>query len=215
MSKKIGISLALVLSVLFTVLIWHTSTQKLRAATETEEVLQATKFIPVGQVIKEDCLETVEVPAEIASNLVKEKEKVLGRPATVSLLKGQYIYLDAIGSGVGRTKGCEEIYIPTDLSSSAFAIAGEYVNVHLVSKAREAQASHTILENVRVTHCLDQNGYEITPERRQEMSKLTGLDSRIPVSIAIEVPPGSKEKVKTIVQAASQDLIYLTKTGVN
>ncbi|MTI82352.1 MAG: hypothetical protein FH756_00320 [Firmicutes bacterium] len=208
MGKKIGIILSVVLAIAFTFGIWQAANKKYNEVAKTTEVLQTTAYIPAGQVFTEDNINTVEIPEIMAEGLVNDMEEVIDKPVQVSLIKGQYIYPGAIGEGVGRTEGFREVYIPVDLSSSALAIAGERVNINLISNNREAPTSQVVLENARVTHCLDSNGQEITPDRKKQLGDITGLNTPIPVSIAVEVPP---DKEPIIVQAASQDRLYLSK----
>ena len=204
MSKKVGIAVSLVLALIFTLLIVNTANRKYSEVAQKVQVAQAADYIPAGSEISESNLKSVEVLKSSAEGLATVQEAA-GKTAKVSMVKGQYVYKDALDEAKALRPDCVEVFVPVDLSSSAYALAGQTVNVHIVNK--DGRSAPLILENVRVLHCLDNQGDNVGSGG----NALTEAAARKnePASIGIEVP---KDKAEMVVYAAKENLIYLTRT---
>lgn len=209
MNKKTGIAISLVLAIIFTLGVLYTSNQKYVQATKSVDVVRAEKYIPAGTLIGPADVSLVPVPENMVAGMSTDIDLVIGKASKVSLLKGQYVYESGIGTSYGRKPGHVEMYIPTDLSSSAMALAGEHVNIHFASKANEVMTAPVVYRSARVLRSLDANGNEIDPARGKELSQMAAGGTVIPVAIAVEIPAGSED---SLVQLASKKLLYLTKT---
>lgn len=212
MSKNMRIAISLVLCIIFTAGIFVTANKKYAEATKTATVVVAERYIPAGELIKQEDVKEVEVPVSLAKGLVKNTKDVVGKSSKVSILKGQFVYKDGIREGVGRRPGHVEVYIPTDLSSSAMALAGEYVNIHIATKSREAMDAPVLYHKAFVLHSLDANGVEIDPAKAKDMAGMVARGELIPVTVCVELPAGD-ERISSIVNFASQKMLYLTKVG--
>ena len=204
MGRKAGIALSLVLAIIFTGLIVTGANKKYDNVTETVEVYQTTRYVPVGEGIDSDNTQKVEIVKTAAKGLATG---VTGKTTKVSLVKGQYIYEDSIDENAKPIRpGYVEVFVPVDLSSSAYALAERTVNVHIIDK--ENGTAPMILENIRVLHCLDSQGDNITSDGNV-LTKAAARKNE-PASVGLEVP---RDKAETIVFAASAKLVYLTRAG--
>lgn len=200
MSKKVGIIVSLVLALVFTILIVNTAERDYRESSATMQVARTTVFIPAGEIITAEKLETVEVPQKVGEELLALGD-VEGKSAVVSLVKGQYITVDAVENAGGLKSGYVEVFVPVDLSSSAMVLPGYVVNVHIVNK--ETGQAPAVLENVQVLHVMGSQGQSL-PEAGQDLVS-TGSE---PAAVGLEVP---KDRADELVLAASQKVIYLTR----
>lgn len=203
MSRKVGLVISLVLALLFTLLIVGVANRKYSQATETVEALRAKEFIPAGVEVSEKNVEVVKVFKTAAEGLVSPQE-AMGKAAKVSMVKGQYVYREALDVAGQLKPGHVEVLIPVDLSSSASALPGQLVNVHLVSK--EGGKAPIVLENIRVTRCLDSQGKEVG----SGSAPLDVAGGGGPAAVGLEVP---KDKAEAVVAAAAAKQVYLTKCG--
>lgn len=210
MNKKVAIIVSLILTIVFTLGIVWTANKNYKQVSRTVDVVQTTEYVPVGSLITENDIKMVPVQENMAKNMVTDKEVVIGKSPVVSLIKGQYIYDTSLSAGIGKQKGFVEVYIKTDVSSSAMATAGELVNIHLVDRSnRDAKIAPEIYKGARVLHSLDQQGSEITPGSKASLSDMQSPDGHVPVAIGIEVPVSLAD---TIVQYAHNDSVYLVKS---
>ena len=210
MNKKSAIILAAILALVFTASIVFTANKELRKVNKTVEVAQTQGYIPVGSVIKESDIKMVPIQQDMSKGLVTDKETVVGKSAAVSLVKGQFIFPGSLEKGAGKKDGFVEVYIPCDMSSSAMALAGEKVDIHVIDKNnREATAAPVLFKNARVLHSLDQQGKEITPGS-SELSNMAAPGGSAPSAVGVEVPA---EIAEQLVQYASQGAVYLVKSG--
>ncbi|WP_027365751.1 CpaB family protein [Desulfotruncus alcoholivorax] len=206
MSKKVGIIVSLVLALVFTLLIANTSNKKYVQATQKVEIVQATEFIPIGAELNSSNTKTVEVVKSAAKGLASSKD-VAGKTAKIPMVKGQYVYKDALTTGRALRPGYVEVIVPVDLSSSAYAMPGQLVNVHIVDK--DNRAAPLVLENIRVFRCLDNQGNDVG-SGGNELTKAATRKNE-PAAVALEVP---KDKAAAVVYAASAKMIYLAKSGI-
>lgn len=202
MSRKAGIAVSLVLALVFTFLIVGASNRKYSEATQTVNVAQATSYIPVGTELTGKNVKSVKVMKSAAKRLASVKE-ALGKTAKVPMLKGQYIYRDALDTGKAIKPGCVEVFVPVDLSSSASSLSGQTVNVHIVDK--EGKSAPVVLENVRVLHSLTSQGQNVG----EKEGGIAGTQTGEPAAVGLEVPKG---KAEIIVQAAAAKGIYLVRS---
>lgn len=211
LNKKAAILISLILALVFTLGIVWTTNKELQRATETVNVAQTTRFIPAGDAIKENDIKMVPVQKEMAGNLVADKQTIIGKSPVVSLLEGQYVYKNSLDKGAGRKPGYVEVFIPTDITSSAMAVAGEKVDIHLVDKNnRESQSAQILYKGATILHSKDQQGNEIVPGSNSELSDVRSPKGHVPVAVGVEVPENIAEK---LVQYASNDAVYLVKSG--
>lgn len=205
MSRKLGIIISLVLALIFTLLIVGAANKKYAQATKTVEVVQATQFIPYGEKLTAGNTKTVKVVKSAAKGLAGP-EDIKGKTAKVSMIKGQYVYKESLDTAEPLRPGYVEVFIPVDLSSSAYALAGQRVNVHIINK--ENGTAPAVLKNVRVLHCLDNQG-EPVGDGGNVITKAAARKNE-PASVGLEIPA---DKAEMVVHAASAKLIYLTRTG--
>jgi len=209
LNRKVAIIISLALALVFTAGIVLTANSELKKATKTVEAVQAIKYIPVGSVITGDMIEIIPVTQDLAKNLITSKEEAIGKSPAVSLVDGQLIYKDSLKNGTGKQSGFVEVYIPCDMSSSAMAVAGEQVDIHLIHKNnRETQTAPVIYKGARVLHSIDQQGKEVAPTRSTIGDTVTP-NGNTPAVVGVEVPTSIAEK---LVQYASQDAVYLVKS---
>lgn len=203
MSRKVGIIVSLVLALVFALLIVNAANRKYNEMAQKVQVAQAADYIPAGSEINESSLKAVEVPKYIAGGLATVQEAA-GKTAKVSMVKGQYVYKEALDTAGALRPGYVEVFVPVDLSSSAYALAGQTVNVHIVNK--DSKTAPLVLENVRVLHCLDNQGGDVGSGG----NALTEAAARKnePASVGIEVP---KDKAEMVVYAAKENMVYLTR----
>ncbi|MGI9862526.1 SAF domain-containing protein [Moorella naiadis] len=198
----------MVLALVFTVVILAAGNGKYRQATKTVEVVKAAKFIPAGERITADSITTIKVPESVATGLAASLKDVEGKEAKVSLLKGQYVWKDAVGE-LGAKPGMVEILLPVDLPSSGAVWPGEKVNIHIAVKNNNQSGNNAqspkVCENVLVTKVLGQDGIEIEPGKA---SGLNPAANKVPVAIGVEV---SKDVEDMLVQAAANKNVYLVK----
>ncbi|QGP93378.1 hypothetical protein MGLY_27860 [Neomoorella glycerini] len=195
---------------LFTGLVTIGANARYRQASKTVNVVRAAQFITAGSEIKPEMVEKVPVPAQAASGMATAVEEVAGRVATVSMVKGQYVWKDAVREGKGLKEGYVVVYVPVDLSSSAAVLAGEVVDVYAIDKtAGGAPAAKLLAQGVRVLHSLGQDGVEIEPGKSGGISPVPA--SKSPVSVGLEVP---KDVAAQLVQYASAKAVYLARSAV-
>lgn len=211
MSRKAGIIISLFLALLFTMLVTLGANAKYRQMSKGVTVVRVTQFIPAGAEIKPEMLEIASVPAQAAEGMATKPEEVAGKVAAVSMLKGQYVWKDAVKEGKGLRDGFVVVYIPVDLSSSAAVLSGEAVDVYAIDKtAGGAPAARLLAQGVRVLHSLNQDGTEIEPGKGGSgVSPVPA--SRAPASVGLEVP---KEVAPQVVQYASTKAVYLARSAV-
>ncbi|ABO49484.1 SAF domain protein [Desulforamulus reducens MI-1] len=210
MDRKKGIIISLILSLVFTGAVIFSSNTKYAAATKTVEVAAVNQYIPAGKKITKDDIKMDRVPEKMAINLVQKADDVVGKTILVSLVKDQYIWKKAIAQGEAKKEGYIQVFIPTDLPSSACVIAGEVVDIYLVSKGGIESNSGLIYKGARVLNSLDQSGNEIDPARKNEVSQMAVNGSKVPVTVGVEVP---EIVAPVIVQACSKKEIYLVKSN--
>lgn len=204
MKKPVVIGICLLLAVVFTFLIQLSANKKYAQATRAVDGYRAAEFIAAGQEIKPEDVEKVKVPESVAG---VDTGEVAGKTAAVSMVKGQYIYQDALTETKGIRQGYVGVYIPTDLSSSAGALAGDTVDVCAVVKTGPIAEGYVIIENARVLASVDSSGSLITPARTSGVGELAGA-SKVAAAVQIEVP---REREAQVVQLASQKALYLVK----
>lgn len=204
MSKKTGIIISLVLAFVFTVLIVMAANHKYAQVTQKVQVAQATQFIPAGKEITDQDVKQVDVLKTDANGLAQFKD-VIGKTTSVSILQGQYVYQNGLSTAKTLKSGYVEIYVPVDPSSSAFAMPGDLVNVHIIDK-KNGQSSE-VLKNVLVLDCRNSQGDEVTVGNSQDLTKVTAQQN-IPTSVGLMVPAGNSD---SIIYAASDKDVYLTK----
>lgn len=202
MSRKVGIAVSLILALIFTFLIVGASNRKYNEATQTVEVAQATGYIPVGTELTSDNIKPVKVVKSAARGLASVKE-ALGKTAKVAMLKGQYVYRDALDASKAVRPGYVEVFVPVDLSSSAYSLSGQTVNVHIVDK--EGKSAPVVLEKVRVLHSLTSQGQNVG----EKGSGIAGAQAGEPAAVGLEVP---KDKAEMVVRAAAAKEIYLVRS---
>lgn len=210
MNKKIAILISLLLAVVFTLGILWTANSRYKEAAQTTEVVQTTRYIPVGEIIAEQDVKLIEVQEDAAKGMVTSMDAVIGKSPAVSLVKGQYIFKDSLSDGVSKEEGMKEVFIPVDISSSAMVMPGERVDIHLVDRNnREAQSAPVLYEKARVLHVKDQQGAEITPGS-SSIKEATSPRGNVPVTVGVEVPGDIAER---LVQYAYNDAVYLVKAN--
>ncbi|MGB9793382.1 MAG: RcpC/CpaB family pilus assembly protein, partial [Thermacetogeniaceae bacterium] len=205
MSRKAAIVVSLVLALVFTLLIVGASNRKYSEATQSVEVAQTTHFIPAGAELKGDDVKAVKVVKSAAKGLASVSEAV-GKTAKVPMLKGQYVYKDALDTAKAVRPGYVEVFVPVDISSSAFSMSGQRVNVYVVNK--DTGAATVLLENVRVLHSLTSQGQNVG----EKEGGVAAAQSTEPATVGLEVP---KDKADAVVQAAAAKQIYLVRVGAD
>jgi Flp pilus assembly protein CpaB len=203
MNKKIGIILSLVMALIFTSLVVIKSNQKYNQIAEKVEVTQAAHYIPAGTKITSQDVVKAEVIKTAANGLAAYND-VVGKTTKVSLLKDQYVYMDGLSTADALMQGYVEVYVPVELSSSAFALPGEKVDVYLIDK--NTKQSRLALSAVPVLNCMDNQGREVEVGK-MDLVKAAGQQN-IPASIGVMIP---RDQVVAIVSAASEKSVYLVK----
>ncbi|WP_449241482.1 SAF domain-containing protein [Desulfoscipio gibsoniae] len=209
-NRKKGITISLILALLFTGAIVFGANKNYAAATKTIDTVVAGRYIPSGKYISQDDIKTEKVPEKLAGNLVQKPDAIIGKTASVSLIAGQYIWKDSITKGEGKRQGYVEVFVPTDLPSSACLIAGEMADIYVVDQGYEgAPGALPLYKGARVLNSLEQSGNEIDPAQRNQVTEMAANGSKVPVTIGVEVP----EKIASaLVQACSDDSVYLVKS---
>lgn len=205
MSKRTGIIVALVLALIFTMLIVLSANKKYTQIAKTVQVAQATHYIPAGSEITAQDVKSAEV-VESAANGLATYEDVIGKTAKVSLLKDQFVYQEGLTSAMPLSQGFVGIYVPVELESSALALPGEKVNVHIVNK--DTKQAPVVLRNITVLSCMDNQAREV--EAGGTSLSDTASQKNIPAVVGLMVPEGAAEG---IVYAANEKNIYLTKVA--
>lgn len=196
---------------MFTGLVTMGANAKYRQVSKGVTVVRAAQFIPAGTEIKPEMLETASVPAQAAEGMAAKPEEVAGKVAAVSMLKGQYVWKDAVKDGKGLKDGFVVVYVPVDLSSSAAVLAGDIVDVFAVDKTPGGTSTKLLAQGVRVLHSLNQDGTEIEPGKGSGGGVSPVPASRAPASVGLEV---SKEVAPQVVQYASAKAVYLARSAV-
>jgi len=202
-SRKVGLVISLVLSLLFTIIIVTMANRKYSEATQPVEALRVKDFVAAGVEIGPENTEVVKVPKPVSEGLAAPEEAI-GKTAKVSMVKGQYVYRDALETSVQLAPGHVEVLVPVDLASSAYALPGHKVNVYLVGK--EGEAAIEVLSGIRVTRCLDSEGVAVGGCK----GGIASPESNVPAVVGLEVP---KDKAPQVVAAASAKRVYLAKAG--
>lgn len=200
-SRKVGLVISLVLSLLFTIIIVAAANRRYSEATQPVEALKVKDFVAAGMEISPENTEVVKVPKPVSEGLASPEE-ALGKTAKVSMVKGQYVYRDALETSIQLAPGCVEVLVPADLASSAYALPGHRVNVYLVGK--EGEATVEVLSGIRVTRCLDSQGKAVGSSG----NSIANPESNVPAVVGLEVP---KDKASQVVAAASAKRVYLAK----
>ncbi|MGB9859183.1 MAG: SAF domain-containing protein [Moorellaceae bacterium] len=202
-SRKVGLVISLVLSLLFTVIIVTAANRKYSEAMQPVEALKVKDFVAAGVEISPENTEVVKVPRPVSEGLATPEEAI-GKTAKVSMVKGQYVYRDALETSVQLASGYVEVLVPVDLASSAYALPGHAVNVYLVGK--EGEATVEVLSGIRVTRCLDSQGKAVGSSE----GGIANPESNVPAVVGLEVP---RDKASQVVAAASAKRVYLAKVG--
>ncbi|NSW82731.1 MAG: hypothetical protein HPY90_05560 [Syntrophothermus sp.] len=210
MSRKVGIIVSVVLAVVFTLGIMFAANQKYADVKRTVDAVKVVQFIPQGSEIKPEQVTTVKVPEALAKDLVKNPNDIVGKTAKVSMVEGQYVYLNS-AEGKAKNPNMVEVCVPVDLSSSANVTAGDTVDIYMVDKGAEGRQAVEIYRGARVLHSYDQQGKEISPVQKVEAADAVSPQSmRVPAAVSVEVP---KEAAAAIVQAGSKKAVYLVKAN--
>lgn len=213
MNRKIPIIISLVLAIVLTAVIVVSARKDYTTVSETVEVATASKYIPTGAVLSEDNIGKVSI-LKSASQGMLGYEEALGKTASVSMIKGQHIYRDAVSEIKPTRAGYVEILIETDLAKSAYALPGEKVNVHFLTQ--EVQGGYVegipepeaplTLQGVTVLRTLNSDAVDISQSRTNLLEAIDGT----PAVIGLEIP---EEKAEQVVYYASNKAIYLTKVN--
>ncbi|MCF8010900.1 MAG: hypothetical protein K9L17_08315 [Clostridiales bacterium] len=211
MNKKLGIIIALVLAVVFTAAIVWTTQNQLQEVKKTVKVAKTADFIPINSKILPEDIEMVQIYDEYAGSMVKDKGKITGMCASVSMIEGQYVYEGNLDDALSKKKGYVGVYIPTNMNSSAMVTAGDKVDVHLINQKRGTEKSVVVYKKARVLHSLDEKGQEIEPGYNPNIGEKVASPGGVePVTVEVEVPEKLQEK---IVQYADNNAVYLTRSG--
>lgn len=209
MNRKIVIIVSVLLALVFTFAITRSVNVRYAELRKTVEVAKVTRFIPEGMEIRQDQIESFQVPEVIGKDLIKPSDAI-GKAARVSMVEGQYVYPGSVES-IAKKPGMVEIHVPVDLPSSASVIAGDTVDVYAVDKGQNSAKAVELYHGAKVLHVLDQNGSEVGPAENRGLSQVAGPPgSRVPASAGLEV---NREASAAIAQAGSQKRIYLIKSG--
>lgn len=213
--KTFGILISLAVTFIVLCAIIILSNHKYAQENREVEVLVTTKFIPVGREIKDSDISTVKVPEKMAAGLVKKNEDnpnpTEGKCATVSLMKGQYIWESSISKALPQKEGHETVYIHTDLSSSACVVAGDRVNIYLVDKTNAYTAREPVYRGALVLSSRDSGNTEIDPGARVLMNEVASSGGKVPVCVGLDVPTNI---ASLIVNPASKKAVYLTLSEI-
>ncbi len=194
------------LAVILTLAINVSATRKYAAATRTTKVIQATQFIPAGEMISTGMVKDVEVPTQMAQELATgDVTSVVGKSVKVSIIKDQYLMNDDLDTS-GRDPGTTEIYVTVTVPSGAWAIPGDYVDVW--QKGQQNSPGVLLIAKAKVLHTVDSNASQIEPGK----TSITGsMGNSAAVAVGIEVP---SDQVVKVVGSASQNQIYLVRSAV-
>ncbi len=194
------------LAVILTLAINVSATRKYAAVTRTTRVIQATQFIPAGEMINAGMVKAVDVPAQVAQELVTgDVTGVIGKSVKVSIMKDQYLMNDDLDTS-GRDPGTTEIYVTVTVPSGAWAMPGDYVDVW--QKGQQNSPGVLLIAKARVLHTVDSNAKQTEPGK----STVTGaMGNSAAVAVGIEVP---SDQVVKVVGPASQNQIYLVRSAV-
>lgn len=210
MSRKTGIIVSLILAVVFTLGIMFATNQKYADVKRTVDAVKTVQFIPQGSAIKPEQITTVKVPEALAKDMVRTPDEVVGKTARVSLVEGQYIYKNTV-EGTPKNPSMVEVCVPVDLSSSANVTAGDVVDVYMTDKGAEGRPAQLIYQGARVLHSYDQQGKEISPVEKQNLTEAASpQNTRVPAAVGLEV---SKEAASALVNACSKKAVYLVKVN--
>lgn len=207
MSRKtgIGIVVSLVLSLVFTMLIVNAANRKYEQVAEKAAVARTTRFIAAGEEITQDNVTAVEVPKSAGHGLATVEEAT-GKVARVSMVSGQYVHKEALEVSAGLREGYVEVFVPVDLSSSALAIPGQTVNVHVISK--DSQTAPMVVRGVRVLHSVNSRNESVADTGDHNPVTAAAKNSE-PAAVGLEIAETQAEQV---IYAASQKLVYLSRT---
>lgn len=194
------------LAVILTLAINVSATRKYAAVTRTTRVIQATQFIPAGEMINAGMVKAVDVPAQVAQELVTgDVTGVIGKSVKVSIMKDQYLMNDDLDTS-GRDPGTTEIYVTVTVPSGAWAMPGDYVDVW--QKGQQNSPGVLLIAKAKVLHTVDSNAKQTEPGK----STVTGaMGNSAAVAVGIEVP---SDQVVKVVGPASQNQIYLVRSAV-
>lgn len=187
-SRKKGIFVAIVLTLIFTALITIGANSKNIEA--KEEVLVAKRSIPFGATVGEADFEKISVSKSISKNMVTDPAELKEKTLILPVGKGQFLYKDSLRKGQALRPGYSEVYIEVDLHKSALALPGEFVDLVPIDNSYDGMPKEAICKKVRVLHAVDTKGWDIDPLLSTDnVSKgLKGEDKKYPVTVGLEVP---------------------------
>lgn len=189
-SRKKGIFIALILTLVFTVLITIGANSKNMAANKKVDVLVANRSIPYGAVVMEGDYEKVSIPENMAKGIVADPGYFKDKTLILPIGQGHYIYENSFREGQPKKPGYSEVFIEVDLYKSALALPGEYVDLVPIDNRNEGVQKEPICKSVRVLHAVDSKGWDVDPVLIKE-SITKGLkteDKKFPVTVGLEVP---------------------------
>jgi len=232
-SRKLGIIISLVMALVFTFIIINTANKKFEKVTKVVKVAQATEFIPIGKEINTTNTKEVEV-VESAGKQLLTYDAVVGKKASVSIVKNQYLYKNSVGNFKLPRKGYVEVNIPVDLVTSANVSPGERVNIYITDPTIVTNTDKTqkdansqlpydynqqseqvpklapvALKNVLVLRVLDKQGENVV--KTEGGITAISVSGRQPAAVGVEIP---KEQAEKIIYAAANDEIYLAKISL-
>lgn len=202
----------MVLSLIFTGLIVHGGQKAYREAARTADVLVAARDIPVGTQIEDSDLELVSVPEVVADKWLADKNRVVGKIARVTILKGSYISEHALREGAERKPGHVGVMVAIDLASSAGVEAGDLVDIHVLDKRdRETRTAPALARNIRVLRVVTPSGEDrpISPEEEGIVGGAGGEEKA--AAVFLEIP---QDLAEPVVFYAAQKSIYLVQSAV-
>lgn len=160
--------LAIILAAVSVILVkFYIQKQVMYTKKESRTVVKATKNIKAGETIEEDWVQefNTALSTEGLDYLVKSKDNVVGKKATASIKKGEYISVYAVASGARVATRFSDIVdtnwraftIPVDMISGVggFIQPGDRVDVIVTARStasryKEKIKSWTILTKVSV-----------------------------------------------------------------
>ncbi|MEW6697287.1 MAG: SAF domain-containing protein [Bacillota bacterium] len=207
MTRKKGIFLSALLTILFTALIVVGANSK--NMSKKTEVLVAKRTLNFGSAITEKDYEKIKIPEELAKGMVSNPEELKGKTLILPVGKGHYIYKDSLRNGAPLRPGFSEVFIEVDLAKSALALPGEYVDLVPIDNSYENLQKEAICKAVRVLHAVDSRGWDIDPLMTDEGAGkgLKAGDKKFPVTVGIEIP----ESLVTAVVPYADKKIQLVK----
>lgn len=187
-SRKKGIVLSLIFTLIFTTLITIGANSKNIEA--KEEVLVAKRTLPFGATVGEGDYEKISVPKSISKNMITDPAELKDKTLILPVGKGQFIYKDGLRKGQPLRPGFSEVFIEVDLYKSALALPGEYVDLVPIDNSYESMPKEAICKAVRVLHAVDNKGWDVDPLLSTDgVSKgLKGEDKKYPVTVGLEIP---------------------------